>query len=683
MRFEPTKRDYKLSPYTGLTRDSFLEAAHYVLDGIFRNIRDFEDPVIVPRAETVITYPHANSPKGFYEAEKRAEAFEGLTRSFFFGSVLLCNEPEAVAGGYVLRDYYKNQILRSCTPGDKLYVGDYETLYAMAETDDPVRPFQQTVETCALVIGLWACEEVIWKTYTKEEQDVIAAFLSSFAKAPTVPQNWRLFNMLDMAFLAGHGYPIDREIMYEHATQILHYYAGDGWYRDGQCFDYYSCWAFQVYGPLWCQWYGYEHMPELAAAFERNSRELMKTYPCFFDADGHTMMWGRSCIYRNASTSAFDGNCFLREPSVNYGWARRITAGSLLQFFEREDTFVNGVPSLGFYGQFSPLVQGYSCAESPLWMGKAFLCLHFPADHPFWTETENNGIWEELSENAPHTTHLPGPALTFTNHKKNGTTTLRTGKVIKHLGDRHGLDNYGKLCYSSKYPWEAAPSEDVASMQYLLYDEKGGYRSLANRTEDCGLVESVLYRRQFFDYRTDLETHWMQAIDLADYALPEGILRADRLRLFRVPVRFTLGAFGFPDNGTEVIRRSKGAYQALILKGSDHEGRPKQLAYTIYDGFETLDLVGSTGTNPDSQRSIVAYAAGSRRKLYGAYEGSLLISQVLTRESHEDFTEEELFCIEEIRYTDSHRTGAFGPVVLHLITGQEITIDFEEIEGRF
>ena len=39
------------------------------------------------------------------------------------------------------------------------------------------RAFQQTVETCALVICLWVCKEEIWDTYTKEEKDVIAEFL--------------------------------------------------------------------------------------------------------------------------------------------------------------------------------------------------------------------------------------------------------------------------------------------------------------------------------------------------------------------------------------------------------------------------------------------------------------------------------------------------------------------------
>ena len=47
--FEPKHVDYELSPYTGLTRESWIEAAEYLLGGIFQNIKDFEDPVVMPR----------------------------------------------------------------------------------------------------------------------------------------------------------------------------------------------------------------------------------------------------------------------------------------------------------------------------------------------------------------------------------------------------------------------------------------------------------------------------------------------------------------------------------------------------------------------------------------------------------------------------------------------------------
>ncbi len=685
MPFIPKTTDYDLSPYTGLTRQSWIEAGEYLLNGIFQHIRSFTDPVVMPRKETKVTYPH--SADAVWEI--KAEYFEGLTRTFFIAAPLIHINPDIEAGGYRLREYYKSHVLRSCTPGDPVSVGRYEELQELA--GDSVRPFQQTVETCALVICLWICKEEIWDTYTKEEKDLIADFLSGFAHGNTVPQNWRLFNMLDLAFLNMEGYPIDKDIMRSHAQSILAYYAGDGWYRDGHSFDYYSCWAFNVYAPIWNQWYGYEHEPWIADRFEEQSNRLMETYGDFFDADGWTNMWGRSNIYRNAATSPFDGNMMLRNGTADPGRARRISSGSLLQFFSRDDFLWEGIPTLGFYGQFTPLVQGYSCAESPFWLGKAFLCLHLPADHPFWTARENNGTWDKLGANEVKLTVLDGPALCFSNHQANGETILRSGKVVKNLMDEHGIWNYGKLSYNTKYPWESKPTGTgpdeaeyaplVESQQYVLYDTTVKELQKANVTLWHGDREGVLYRRQFFNYSLNQESHWIQAMNLADFPVPCGILRADKLRLFRHTAVITLGGYGFPDNGTEVSWKSEGNARAVILKGSDHTGRPRQMAMTIYDGWDDLRLIHSTGTNPDSERSVIPYAVLKREKQYG-YEPFLLISQVLTKESHEDFSEDEIFPIREICYSDPQRCGGYGPTRIRLKDGSEKTIDFSGIEGR-
>lgn len=727
MRFVPKTLDFELSPYTGLTRESWLEAGIYLLEGIFQNIDDFQKPVVMPRKETEITYPHLKDTQEAQAIQRTAEVFEGLTRSFFIAAPVMANIPDLWVCGYNCAQYYKNQVLRVCTKGDPLYVGTYEDQQEIAGNKDPFGAFQQTVETCALVICLWVSRKQIWDTYTKAEKDVIAAFLESYAHASTVPQNWRLFNMLDMAFLHMEGYPIQKDIMRDHAQAILAYYAGDGWYRDGHSFDYYSCWAFNVYGPIWNLWYGYENEPYIAKRFEDNSNKLMETYGDFFDRDGWTNMWGRSNIYRNAATSAFDGNLMMPGGRADPGRARRISSGSLMQFLGREDFLYMGVPTLGFYGQFSPLVQGYSCAESPFWLGKAFLCLHLPAEHPFWTAKESGGTWEELGENEVKATCLDGPGLCFTNHQANGETILRTGKVVKHPGDVHGMWNYSKLCYNTKYPWEAEPAADrpwVEAQQYMLRDgllsggcgktasgaekissETGGDASdtgkdmsgawaseaasgekpasaRANVTFWHGQKDGILYRRQFFGYNLETECHWIQAVNLADFAVPYGILRADRLRLYKAPVCLTLGSYGFPDNGTEIAEKTCGGAKAIVLKGRDAVGREKQMAMTIFDGWQELSLVRSRGTNPDSDKSIVLYASMERRKHYGGFEPYVLISQIITKESHEDFREEELFPVEEVIYTDPEKCGSFGPVTLRMKDGSVRTVDFDGCEGR-
>lgn len=660
-----------------------------MLNGIFQNIKDFKDPVVMPRKETKITYPHSADAVW----EFKAEYFEGLARSLFIAAPLIHIKPELVLNDIRVRDYYKSHILRACTPGDSVYVGSYAECKQLSKNADPFCTFQQTVETCALVICLWMSKDEIWATYTKEEKDVIADFLLEYAHGNTVPQNWRLFNMLDMAFLNMEGYEIDADIMREHAQAILAYYAGDGWYRDGHSFDYYSCWAFNVYAPLWNQWYGYEHESYLAKRFEENSNALMRTYADFFDEDGFTNMWGRSNIYRNAATSAFDGNMMLQNYEADPGLARRISSGSLMQFMGREDFLYKGVPTLGFYGQFTPLVQGYSCAESPFWLGKAFLCLHLPADHPFWTAKENNGTWEKLGEKEVKTTTLNGPALCFSNHKANGETILRSGKVVKNKKDEHGMWNYSKLCFNTKYPWEAAPSNNaesapssfVESQQYVLHDVTTDTYDKANVTFWHGEKDGVLYRRQFFGYELETECHWIQAMNLADYTVPYGVVRADKIRLFKKPVELTLGAYGFPDNGTEIIAKEQkydgGTAHAVILKGKDFTGRKKQLAMTIYDGWDSLKTVNSIGTNPDSERSIVVYAETARRN-HNHYEQAILVSQVITKEDLTDFTEDELFPIQKIIYTDLQSRGGYGPVTIMHKDGTSKTIDFDGIEGQ-
>lgn len=689
MKFEPEKLDYDLSPYTGLTRKHWIEAGKYLLKGVFENIKDFNSPVVVPRKETEVTYPHKNSTGNQLKIEQMAQRFEGLARTLLIAAPLIHINPDVEIGGYRLRDYYKNQILKACTAMDKdyenlsLYAGHYDDLQRLMGNKEVFRAYQQTVETCALVIGLDSCKEEIWDTYTKEEKDIIAEFLFSYANRSTVPQNWRLFNMLDLAFLSKEGYETDSEIMREHGQAILAYYAGDGWYRDGHLFDYYSCWAFNVYAPIWNVWYGYEKEPYLARRFEENSNKLMETYPDFFDRDGFTNMWGRSNVYRNAATSPLDENLILKNPSINPGLARRIASGSLLQFFTRDDFLWNGLPEMGFYGQFTPLVQGYSCAESVYWMGKAFLCLSLPENHPFWTEKENNGTWDKLKEGEVKETILDGPALCFTNHGSNGETILRSGKVVKLKGDDHGIWNYGKLCYNTKYPWESTPKTDVCveAQQYVLRDLTTGNVQKANVTLWGGSRNRVLYRRQFFDYDLSNESTWTQALNLADFPVSDGIMRVDKLRLFGRTAELTLGSYGFPDNGTEVIRLENGNAKAIILKGSDYTGKEKQMAMTVYDGWQDLDIVKSVGTNPDSLNSIVIYAGTKREQEY-RYAPYVLVSQVITKESREDFSKDEIFPVKEIVYEDINGSGGYGDIRIVLKNGDERTVNFDGIEGK-
>ena len=137
MVFKIDNPDYELSPYTGMTRKHWLDAGRYLLEGVFSNIHDIEEPVVMPRKETKITYPHLDAPKEQQAVERKAEIFEGLTRSFFIASVMIRNEPDIEICGIRLRDYYKKHILRACNREDEMYVGNYEDMLVLRGSTDP------------------------------------------------------------------------------------------------------------------------------------------------------------------------------------------------------------------------------------------------------------------------------------------------------------------------------------------------------------------------------------------------------------------------------------------------------------------------------------------------------------------------------------------------------------------
>jgi len=281
---------------------------------------------------------------------------------------------------------------------------------------------------------------------------------------------------------------------------------------------------------------------------------------------------------------------------------------------------------------------------------------------------------------------------------------LRTGKVSKESGDERGMWNYARLCFNTKYPWEStpvnkaeptpslnaelAPAPIVEAQQYVLHDVTTGDCLKANIILWNGNKDGVLYRRQYFNYSTSRSLTWTQGLELADFVVPYGIVRVDKLRLHRRPITMTLGSYGFPDNGTEVIlacknnaKANENNAKAIILKGHDHMGNERQLAMTLYDGFDGIDVVHSEGTNPDSKESIIIYGKLSRHKQYG-YEPYIMVSQVITKESLEDFKDEEIFPIKSITYTDKEGCGGYGPVYVELKDGSRKVVDFYGMEGR-
>ena len=110
-------------------------------------------------------------------------------------------------------------------------------------------------------------------------------------------------------------------------------------------------------------------------------------------------------------------------------------------------------------------------------------------------------------------------------------------------------------------------------------------------------------------------------------------------------------------------------------------GKPQQLAFTVFAGWDGIGIKRSAHTNADSIKSIVPYAYLKRKRQYG-YEPYMLMSQVLTKTDNADFTDADLFPLKAIRYTDKEKCGGYGPVTLVFKNGTQRIIDFSGMEGN-
>ncbi len=672
MKFSVLNPDYNLSPYTGMTRNHWLEVCEFLLEGVFRHVKSMDEPILMPRNEWEISYPRENGPKWRIAAER----FEGLARTFLVAAPYLYNVSHAEVCGYSLRHYYKKQILQSVTKGTNSYLLRLHEIEPEALEGEIA--FQHTCECASLVIGLTMCRAVIWDTYTQEEKDRIADYLSEFGHSRTGHHNWRLFNMLILAFLDREGYSIDHGCMIDHSAAIIGYYAGDGWYRDGHLFDYYCPWAFHVYGAFWNQWYGYEKLPKIANKIEEYANELVKTYPLMFDKDAQVLMWGRSGIYRNAVAAPLASNYLLKNPTVVGGHSRRIASGTLLQFITKEECFCNGVPCLGFYGPFKPLVQPYSCAASPFWMANPFLCLTLSEEHPFWSETESNGIWEHKEKKCfVKSTELSGPAIIIDNHLESGITEIRTGKVLMDVNHK-SRNAYCRVSFNSQFPWEDFSNKGIEAMQYCLTNNQNNQIFIPNIIMYCGTKDGVLYRKQYFDFESTFQNK--ASIALADFVVPYGMIRVDRIQIPDKPYTLTLGSYSMPDCerisfSTKISKCGMGIAQ--IVKSNYG-----QIALINYYGWDGVQKERRSDLHPITTHSHVLYNTSTRENYYENLP-CVMVTGILTRKDGAEWLEEELFPIAEIDFEDDSKCGSFGRIGITMNTNELYTIDFESMEGKY
>lgn len=632
--------DYKTSPKTGMTRQHWIEAGEYILEGAFSYIKSMDDPMKFPK-QFDKTYPNR-------EDQVPTEKLEGFCRTLFVAAPILKEKPDLVLNNIKVADYYKHNLLNLTDPNNPSYI----------KHRGNGGPSQILVEFGALAISMSVAPEVLWEPLTKEQKEAVAAMMLSYGDGPTIGSNWRFFNIFILSFFKDQGYKVNEELLKKYMDECLAAYSGNGWYNDSPAYDYYSMWAFQMYGPLWAELYGKKYYPEYAEQFLSNLSDMVDNYPYMFNKEGRMNMWGRSIPYRFAAVAPLAMTGYLNDPTINYGWLRRIASSTMLQFLEHPNFLEDRVPTLGFYGPFEPAVQIYSCRGSVYWAGKAFFALHLPESHPFWSAKENDGPWEkELKRNQVYNKFQDGSNLLITDYPNSGAAEMRSWcheTVANDWQKFRSSENYNKLAYNTEFPWMADGKNGEISMNYGVHNAKNEWEVL--RLYTFRGFENEIYRRDAV-----LETNRDIKFQLADIMLPDGILRVDKVSS-PVQTDFVLGHYSLPElNGKikEEIRKT-GDSNAYIISNGEY-----QLAMISLEGWENLDFVSAEGLHPVSKKSSTLRANDN---LSGE---KIFITLQLWKKGNKAFTKEELSPVKKVQISDDQKT-----VIVHLKNGVTKTINF-------
>ena len=626
--FHLVKPDYQLSPLTGMTRQHWMDAATYLLDGAFSYIHTLDDPMRFPK-QPGKSYP----TDGKFN---KTENLEGLCRTMFVAIPLLKENPDLVLNGIKVGDYYRQQLRNMSDPSKSGYIQHLKG-----------GPSQTLVEFGALALSLTVMPEIIWEPLTQKEKDDLAALMLSYGNGPTIGSNWRFFNIFVMSFFKDHGYEVKDSYMDELLQKSLAQYRGYGWYNDSPAYDYYSMWAFQMYGMIWAHYYGEKFNPEAGRQFVSNFRDLVPNYPYMFAKDGKMNMYGRSITYRIAAAVPFPLMGWLNDPSIDYGWMRRIASSTLLQFLENPALMEDRVPTLGFYGAFEPAVQIYSCRGSVYWMGKAFLGLLLPADNPFWTAVENNGAWEkELQPGKVYNKFMEGSNTLVTNYPNSGTSEIRAWcheTVAKDWQKFRSTENYNKLSYNTAFPWMADSPDGKVSMNYAVLNAKQEWEVL--RLYTFKKFEDGIYYRD-----AELETNPEIRFRLADIPLPNGILRVDKVS-FPLTTELRYGHYSLPELESHIVTKEQkaGGYTAYCMDNGAY-----QTALINLQGWSEVEFVQTEGLHPVSNKCSVINAATTHSG------DKVFITLQLWKKSGKSFTKKELTPVKSFKQTGDTITIYFS-----------------------
>lgn len=403
--------------------------------------------------------------------------------------------PLAAGGGeFAHWDLIRRGLIEGTDPSSEYYWGEVgATPFIDATTD------QRMVEMAAFGFALALAPEEFFEPLTDEQKQNVYDWLAPINTIGLRDNNWQFFRVLVNLGLERVGGPTDWAAAEESLATLESNYLGDGWYRDGEwqkTTDFYIPFAFHFYSLIYAKLRA-DKDPERAQLFIERAKEFAPDWAARFDSKGRVIAYGRSMTYRFAGAGFFGALAFADAEGIPWAEMRGLWAKHL-RWFRSQDIFdKEGILTIGWGYQNLLMSESYNAPGSPYWALKAFLPLALPADHPFWTA-------QEAEDAGTSNVHKPQPhAHMIANRTDTQAQVLNAGGPGFWF-PRHATAKYGKLAYSSAFPFVLEPDDLITSMSaesnLTFLDPETFRRETRTRTESSGVDGDVAWSQwQVFD----------------------------------------------------------------------------------------------------------------------------------------------------------------------------------------
>lgn len=429
-----TPLDWSRSPYTGFTRQHWLEITERLLAGVL----PYFDP-----ATGIPKLPHAPGEEAFNRGVAPPGSI-GVDRQAFERIMMLA----VIYSGATGRDR---------VPG---YDGSITEPFrrGMISTLDPKSPHYWGPPAggehagSIFVFGALMSPRFFWEPFTAGQREFILDYLEQLAAARSYDNNHYFFHMMALPLLEANGRSTDRDLHTSRLERLLGWYRGDGWYIDGSnlSFDKYNAWGFQLYNQAVYR-FDSRWRKQFGERIATISQEYLRDYPYRIGRDGGPVPWGRSLSYRFAELSAIGWASLNGLNPLPPGQSRRIASGVLRYFWEHGAQDKDGMLHVGFRDTNATVAEFYNGPGTSYWAAQGLIALMIPENDPFWTSVE-----EPMPADGGATTRvaMQGPSI-VTRVRADGEARLypvRQPFSRAHQHWQRGV-KYQQHAYSSELGW--------------------------------------------------------------------------------------------------------------------------------------------------------------------------------------------------------------------------------------